>query len=599
VEDDPGRTCPFWDWDAAVLVRNLERLGPAGRRQAVGCMPLLLGHADERVRTLARDTLQEWGEVPVLAQVLLLLDEPRAEGAAAAASLLAALDLDRVEELAIQGLRLAAPPPASLAWAVDQAGRAFPFATEEAALLDHLRRAAGQAVVVRRALARLAARWEHPTAAACLPDLLHDADPGVRLEALRGVSQRKDIRVSAADLRRLAADEPAIRAEVAVAAVRQGDVPELIEALAGDPDAGVRARLAECLAECAQDAAAHLARLQDDPHPRVRAAALTPARAAELVRAPERESSWSVLARAARLARVPLWNLEPEPWRPAPPSGAAPGPLQLLRGSPPNARLLGPEKLAVAPLGLSGHYGLPVEGFVRGVEAGVNLLFWEPNYQTLTAFAARLPPSERRALHFMTGTFEADGKRVRRDAERALRLLGIDRLAVYLVFWVQSWARITPDVREALERLEAEGKVGAFGLSTHDRPLALEALAAGWDPVMVRHSAAHRGAEAEVFPRARALGTTLLTFSNTCYGRLLQARPGLSPPTAADCYRYALDQPGVAVCLSAPATVEQLEENLVALGDPMLPKDRRALLLAQGASLYEDETVFRRLVRSR
>ena len=267
--------------------------------------------------------------------------------------------------------------------------------------------------------------------------------------------------------------------------------------------------------------------------------------------------------------------------------------------SPPNARLLGPDKIAVAPLGISGHYGLPVEGFVRAVEGGVNLLFWEPNYSTLTAFAARLPPSERRALHFLSGTFEADEVRVRRDAERALRLLRIDRLAVYLVFWVQSWARVTDDVREALERLKAQGKVAAFGLSTHSRPLALEAIDAAWDPVMVRHSAAHRSAEEEVFPRALARGTSLLTFSNTCYGRLLQPRPGLEPPTATDCYRYALAQPAVAACFSAPATLEQLVENLAALREPALPDDRRAALLAQGAALYEDETIFRRLVRSR
>src|SRR5262249_43194104 len=151
----------------------------------------------------------------------------------------------------------------------------------------------------------------------------------------------------------------------------------------------------------------------------------------------------------------------------------------------------------------------------------------------------------------------ANGLRVRKDAERALRLLRIDQLAIYLIFWVQSWARVTDDVREALERLKAEGKVAAFGLSTHSRPLALEAIDAGWYPVMVRHCPAHRGAEAEVFSRALARGTSLLTFSNTCYGRLLQARPGLAPPTAADCYRYALAQPAVAACFSAPSTLEQ------------------------------------------
>jgi aryl-alcohol dehydrogenase-like predicted oxidoreductase len=261
--------------------------------------------------------------------------------------------------------------------------------------------------------------------------------------------------------------------------------------------------------------------------------------------------------------------------------------------------LLGRERLAVSSLGISGHYGLPVEGFVRAVEAGVNLLFWEPNYRTLTEFFARLPPSDRKELHVLAGTFEADGKRIRRDAERALRTLKIDTVAVFLIFWVRSWERISAEVRGELDRLRAEGKVADYGLSTHVRPLAVEALEAGWDPVMVRHSAAHRGTEESVFPRALALGRSLITFNNTCYGRLLQSREGQPPPGAADCYRYALAQPGVACCLSAPATLGELEENLAALHDPELPPERRRRLQAHGEDLYREEKVFHRLVRAR
>jgi hypothetical protein len=316
------------------------------------------------------------------------------------------------------------------------------------------------------------------------------------------------------------------------------------------------------------------------------------------MREPTRETSWHVLAKASRLAKVPLWKIEPQPaWSPEPRRAV----FELLHpqwAEPPEPRLLGPNRLAVAPLGISGHYGLPVAGFVRAVEAGVNLLFWEPNYQTLTEFMTRLTPADRDWLHALAGTFEADGKRVRRDAERALKALRIERLAVFLLFWVQSWDRITPDVREALERLKAEGKVAAYGLSTHNRPLAVEALEAGWDPVMVRHSAAHRGAEQHIFPRAVELGMSLLTFNNTCYGRLLVRHGDIDPPTAADCYRYALAQPGVRACWSAPATREQLEENLAALRDPALPEDRRERLLAHGALVYEEDSTFRKLVRA-
>src|SRR4029077_2362490 len=133
------------------------------------------------------------------------------------------------------------------------------------------------------------------------------------------------------------------------------------------------------------------------------------------------------------------------------------------------ARCFGPERWSVGPLGVSGHYGFPVEGFVRAAEAGVNLLFWEPNYQTMTTFFNRMSATDRNALHLVAGTFEADGRRVRRDAERALRHLKVERIAVFLLFWVQSWERVTPDVRAALDELKEEGKIATFGLSTHSR----------------------------------------------------------------------------------------------------------------------------------
>jgi hypothetical protein len=387
-----------------------------------------------------------------------------------------------------------------------------------------------------------------------------------------------------------------VRQEVGIAAARQVG---LLERLAADDDWRVRVRVAEALAGRGQGNAI-LDRLAEDEHPHVRGAALTPDRAADLVREPTRETSWHVLAVAARMAKVPLWRLEPQPaWQPPHAPDVAVPPLAVARPAPPHARRLGPEGILVAPLGVSGHYGLPEEGFARALQAGVNLFFWEPGYETLTRFAGRLAASQRRGLHFITGTFGADGARVRRDAERALRELGVERLAVFLVFWVQSWARLAPDVLEALDRLRAEGKVGACGLSTHSRPLAVRAIEEAWDPVMVRHSAAHRGAEEAVLPRAREAGRGLITFNNTCYGRLLRPRLGLAAPGAADCYRYSLAQPAVAACLAAPSTLEQLEENLDVLHDAVLPEDRRALLLAQGASLYDEEKVFWRLVRSR
>ena len=127
-------------------------------------------------------------------------------------------------------------------------------------------------------------------------------------------------------------------------------------------------------------------------------------------------------------------------------------------------------------------------------------------------------------------------------------------------------------------------------------PATVEAITEGWDPVMVRHSLAHRGAEAAVLPRAVERGTSVITFNNTCYGRLLAPRDVYSP-TPADCYRYTMAQPAVTACWTAPATLEQLDQNLAALHAPDLPEDCRAALRAHGDWVYQEDTMFRKLVR--
>src|SRR5690606_21661344 len=130
---------------------------------------------------------------------------------------------------------------------------------------------------------------------------------------------------------------------------------------------------------------------------------------------------------------------------------------------------------------------------------------------------------------------------------------------------------------EILDRLKAEGKVQVYGLSTHNRALAAQAIRDGWNPVMVRHSAAHRKAEAEVFPHASERGTSIITFNNTCYGRLLD--PAFRP---SDCFRYTLNSAGVSACFTAPSNLQYLEENLDALRNPELPEDVRQRLLKRG-----------------
>lgn len=267
------------------------------------------------------------------------------------------------------------------------------------------------------------------------------------------------------------------------------------------------------------------------------------------------------------------------------PLAAPEAPVRWRAGEAPRA-VLGASGVSVARLVLSGRNEPPVRGLVEAHERGVDAFFWEPGYLNLTRFL-RDRRLGRRAV--IAGTYHADRGSIERDVDAALRRLRAESIEVFLLFWARSPARLTGEPKEALLRLKERGKVRAVGFSTHLRGVAGEALErGGWDVMMTRHSAAHRGAEGALFPRALALGVGVLSFSNLGYGRLLAPVPGAetTPVSAADCYRYSLAAPGVSASVSAPRSLGEIREGLRALEEPGLPEDTRARLLAHGDAVY-------------
>jgi hypothetical protein len=583
-------SCPFWDPDSAVLFRSMKTLAQENPALVLDHVSTVLAEGDDKAARLVCDLLHECGKPAQIMSAVDQLDEPRLGTGQEIARLLSRLDHDRIEAVARLIFDREDNSPASLGWAIDQVEVVFPYAELKLTIDEVLQNSSRQPPIVRAALARLLGRLERS-----VEGLLVDAESEVRLAAARCWKPHLP-RIRSEILERLATDaDPRIRAEAAPAAIENG-AESLLESLASDTDAHVRLRLAECLAR--QIGFSEVRdRLQADRHPLVRAAALTNERAAELIQFPDREASWHVLAQAARLCKLPIWKLDPEqPWQPRKSDTIPAETLDVRLSVSRRAKPLSVDGPSIAPMAISGHYGLPIEGFIRAVEAGVNLLFWEPNYRTLNEFAARLSPMHRRQLLFLAGTFEAEPDRIVKDVDRVLRSLRIERVSIFQLFWVQNWLRVTPEVREVLEKLQKAGKIERFGLSTHSRPLAIEAIETGWNPVMIRHSAAHRGAEEKVFPAALRRGTSILTFNNTCYGRLLK---GVESPDAADCYRYSLEQPGVTACIAAPATLQQLDQNLLALHEPELPSVGRERLRRQGEMVYREDIVFRKLIRER
>ncbi|MBA3499879.1 MAG: aldo/keto reductase, partial [Deltaproteobacteria bacterium] len=265
---------------------------------------------------------------------------------------------------------------------------------------------------------------------------------------------------------------------------------------------------------------------------------------------------------------------------------------QITRAAP-QQRPFGRAGFDVAPLAISGAYDVSPSALTRADEAGVDLYFWEPGYEVLARFLRAR--SRRDRVRVVSGTYHADAASIRGDVERALRKLRRDSLDAFLLFWTRSPARLDDAAYDVLDQLRREGKIRAVGFSTHHRELAREAIELRpWDVVMIRHSAAHPGIENALLPTARERGTAILTFSALCYGRMLS---GPNAPSASDCYRYSLSQPGVTACISAPRRYRELVENLGVLADPVLSAERIAALREHGQGVHAESARFNTLVR--
>ena len=367
-----------------------------------------------------------------------------------------------------------------------------------------------------------------------------------------------------------------------------------------------------------------LARLQQDKSAKVREAALTKERAAWIIEDPRREASWRVLAAAAEICRQRLERLVPADWlvsiknlepargvistRPIKQAEAATD-EELAADLPQNTSNsdsgewwervpLGNTSLEVSRMGISGHYALPERGFAEALERGINAYFWEPIYLSQSRFFKPLSKQVKSDLVMCCGTFEATAHGLRRDLERALEAMDLEQIQVFYVFWIRDRDRLTDELLLEMERIESEGLVHTFGVTTHSRSLARE-FVQEWPAVMVRHNAAHTGIEREVLPYVDPAKAGLITFSNLCYGRMISELPGWDKgvPSAADAYRYSLSQPNVTGCWSAPSSIAQLRENLSALTRGPMDQDELEAMRAYGRELYRLNTGFNRFVR--
>lgn len=241
---------------------------------------------------------------------------------------------------------------------------------------------------------------------------------------------------------------------------------------------------------------------------------------------------------------------------------------------------LGRSGLRVGPLAVAGGYGVDERSLLAAFERGVN--YWY--------HGSFVKPGMTSAIQHIVGAGLRDGLVVvlqsymrwawymERTLERELMMLGLDHADVLLLGWYNKG--VPPFVMERAMKLRERGLVRHLAVSSHHRPSFVEyAQDTRIDVLHLRYNAAHPGAEQDVFPHLQPEGRPgFVAYTATAWGKLIDPRKtpaGDAPMRARDCYRFALSNPNIQVCMTGPKDAAQLEEALRALDEgPLSPEEQ-------------------------
>ena len=258
-------------------------------------------------------------------------------------------------------------------------------------------------------------------------------------------------------------------------------------------------------------------------------------------------------------------------------------------------RPFGRTGLHVSRLGIGSSFGAPASVIESAVERGVNYLYWGTFRRPAFGRAMQnLAKRNREQLVLTVQSYSKLPSLVGPSVEIALRRTNVSYFDVLLL-----GARNERPVEayvEAFLRLREQGKVRHLALSTHNRPLLpslFDEFRSGngpFDIFMFRYNAVHRGAERDVFPFVpQDTRPGLVAYTATRWGDLLDPSKmpdGETPPSASDCYRFALSQSEVDVVLTGPANADQMGEALLALDRGPLDEDELERMRRIGDHIY-------------
>jgi aryl-alcohol dehydrogenase-like predicted oxidoreductase len=252
---------------------------------------------------------------------------------------------------------------------------------------------------------------------------------------------------------------------------------------------------------------------------------------------------------------------------------------------------LGRTGLQVGPLGVSGGYGVDAASLRRAFDRGVNYWYHGSIRRPGMTAAIRdlVAGGHRDELVIVLQSYARWGWHLERSLTKGLRLLGVERADVLLLGWYNNGP--SAGILERVARLKEKGLFGHLAISGHNRPgFVSYAADARYGALHVRYSAAHPGAEKDLFPRLAKEGRPgVVAYTATSWGKLLKpARmpAGEAPLRARDCYRFVLSNPDFNVCMTGPSNAEHMDEALRALDDGPLSPEEDARIRRIGAHVH-------------
>lgn len=254
---------------------------------------------------------------------------------------------------------------------------------------------------------------------------------------------------------------------------------------------------------------------------------------------------------------------------------------------------LGRSGLRVSKLGFGSSFKAPTACYLEAFERGVNYFYWGSLRRGLMADAIReIARQKRDEISVVLQSYSRWGWQLERSIEGAIRKLGIDHGDVLLLGWHNS---LPPrSVIDAALKLKHEGRIRSIAISSHRRPLFPSLLDDETYSIWhVRYNAVHRGAEKDVFP---SLATTpeaerpgVVSYTTTSWGQLCDSAKtpkGERTPDGTDCYRFALSNPHVDLCLAGPDNAEQMRQALEALELGPMDEEEQAWMRRVGDHIY-------------